>query len=393
MRSVESDVQIQHGWIVAGVLAAAANLRAPLTAVGPLIPHLQRDLSLSHTAVGLLTTLPLLAFGLGSFGASRLAARFGMARVLLLSMILLTIGELVRPFPAPFYLFIGTLLVGVAIAVDNVLLPAVVKESFPARLGVLTGLYLATMHLMASLASGLSVPMAETWGLGWEGALRCWALLAFVAALLWIPPARRSSPTTSPEPTRRSLPWRSALAWQVTLFMGLQSFFFYCMITWIPALAQDRGLSATTAGWILFAFLLAQLPLLFITPVLAERRPHQQSLALAAGLLTIAGVVGFMIGKGVMLWSAAILAGAGAGMGFSLAMTLFPLRTRTPLRAADLSAMAQAVGYLLAAVGPTTFGFLYDQTHQFTASLGMLLGVTLLMLGFGVAASRPRFVD
>ncbi|KJE28292.1 yycB domain protein [Geobacillus kaustophilus] len=80
-------------------------------------------------------------------------------------------------------------------------------------------------------------------------------------------------------------------------------------------------------------------------------------------------------------------------MAFSLAMMLFTLRTRRPLAAAQLSAMAQSVGYLLAASGPPLFGVLYDASGQFTAPLGMLLVVCAAMMVFGLGAARNQYVE
>ena len=48
--------------------------------------------------------------------------------------------------------------------------------------------------------------------------------------------------------------------------------------------------------------------------------------------------------------------GIAQGASISLGLTLFVLRTRTAGAAAELSGMAQTVGYLVAALGPVTVG-------------------------------------
>jgi CP family cyanate transporter-like MFS transporter len=45
------------------IFAAALNLRAPLAALPPLVPQIERDLALSGAAAGLLTALPVLCMG------------------------------------------------------------------------------------------------------------------------------------------------------------------------------------------------------------------------------------------------------------------------------------------------------------------------------------------
>lgn len=380
-------------WMAGAVVALAVNLRAPLTTVGPLVPDLQRELGLSYAAAGALTTIPLMAFALLAPAAAALARRFGMKRTLFFSLIVLLVGELLRPLSGSSWLFAGTVLIGAAIAVDNVLMPALVKESFPERVGFMMGIYTVTMNMSAAFASGIAVPLADGWGLGWQGAFRFWALLAALALAVWLPQARRREPDGAPSGSRRSTLWRSWLAWQVTLFMGLQSFFFYCVVTWLPELGQSKGLAPGAAGWLLFFFQFAQLPMMFVSPMLAERMDNQKALIGSAVLCMGAGTLAFFGGQGWWLWAGALVAGIGAGMAFSLAMMLFTLRTRHPLAAAQLSAMAQSVGYLLAASGPPLFGVLYDAAGRFTAPLGMLLVVCAAMMAFGLGAARNRYVE
>src|SRR5699024_7853859 len=91
-----------------------------------------------------------------------------------------------RSIPQPSLLFIGTAIVGAGIAMMNVLLPAVIKEKFPHKVGQMTSVYTTSMAIMASLASGLSVPLAMGAGLGWELALVSWGIVAIIGIAVWI---------------------------------------------------------------------------------------------------------------------------------------------------------------------------------------------------------------
>ncbi|WP_429368777.1 hypothetical protein [Paenibacillus sp. DS2015] len=71
------------------------------------------------------------------------------------------------------------------IAIGNVLLPVVVKEKFPQKFGLMTSVYSTSMGLFASLASGISIPLANDLNLGWQGALIVWGIPAFIAILVW----------------------------------------------------------------------------------------------------------------------------------------------------------------------------------------------------------------
>ncbi len=131
--------------LVLGIILIASNLRAPITSVGPVVRNIRQDTGLSNTLTGLLTTLPLLAFALISPFAPRLARRFGMEKTLLGGMAVLATGILLRAIPFEIALFGGTTLVGMGIAIGNVLLPGFVKREFPRQAGIMTGVFIVCM--------------------------------------------------------------------------------------------------------------------------------------------------------------------------------------------------------------------------------------------------------
>src|ERR671914_1398028 len=94
--------------LVLGFVLLAANLRPALTGVAPLIGQIRADAGISNGVAGLLTALPLLAMGVLSPIAPRLAGRFGMERVLLTSMLVLAAGIPPRSAGAAEALFSGT---------------------------------------------------------------------------------------------------------------------------------------------------------------------------------------------------------------------------------------------------------------------------------------------
>jgi CP family cyanate transporter-like MFS transporter len=209
--------------LVLGIVLLAANLRPALTGVAPLIGQIREDTGISNGVAGLLTTLPLLAFGLLSPLAPRVARLFGMERVLLASLLVLAAGILLRWAGAVAALFLGTVVLGAAIALANVLLPSLVKREFPGHAGLMTSVYSTSLGISAAIAAGVSVPLAQLAGIGWRGALAVWAIPALLAGVAWLPQLSRSDhPTDSAvrsHPEIRDL-WHSPLAWQVTLFMG-----------------------------------------------------------------------------------------------------------------------------------------------------------------------------
>src|SRR5215213_6484520 len=160
--------------LVLGIVLLAANLRPALTGVAPLIGQIRADTGISNGAAGLLTTLPLLAFGLLSPVAPRVARRFGIEGVLLASLLVLAAGILLRWVGAVAALFLGTAILGAAIAFGNVLLPGLVKREFPERAGLMTSVYSTSLGISAAFAAGVSVPLTQLGGIGWREALAVW---------------------------------------------------------------------------------------------------------------------------------------------------------------------------------------------------------------------------
>ena len=377
-----------------GFVLLAANLRPALTSVAPLIGLIKTDTGISNGVAGLLTALPLLAFGVLSPIAPRLAHRFGMERVLLASMLVLAVGILLRSAGAAPALFLGTVLLGASIAVGNVLLPSIVKREFPERAGLMTSTYSTALAVSAAIAAGASFPIAHHIGSGWRGALALWALLAFVAAVAWLPQIRSARPGNASAGTSLGVStlWRSALAWQVTLFMGLQSLTYYVTLTWLPEILQEEGMSAARAGWMLGVTQAVAIVTIFFAPVIAGRRPSQQGVVVAAVSLSGVGTLGLLVAGsiGSVLW--VVLLGLGQGACFGLALTFFALRAPDSQHAAALSGMAQTFGYLFAAAGPFLFGVLRDATQAWTVPLALLFGITACLLIAGLGAGRDAQV-
>jgi CP family cyanate transporter-like MFS transporter len=393
----ERRARIRRAFVLVAILLLAANLRPAITSVAPLIERIRDDAGVSNGVAGLLTALPLLAFAALSPVAPRLSRRFGAERALIGSMLALCGGIVLRSLGtglAP--LFVGTAVLGAAIAIGNVLLPGLVKREFPGRAGAVTGAYTVALGTSAAVAAGASVPLTRLLGPGWQGPLALWAAPALLAAVAWVSVPRRGArrPDISDPPHASHVAnlWRSPLAWQVTAFMGLQSLGYYATLTWLPEILREGGTDAATAGWLLALSQAVAIASMFVAPVAAGRRPSQQGVVAASVALSGAGILGLLVfgGAAGALW--VTLLGLGQGACFSLALTLFALRAADPGQATALSGMAQSFGYLLAALGPPLFGVLRDATGGWTLPLALLLGITACLLGAGLGAARDARV-
>lgn len=383
--------------LVAGIVLVAIDLRAPVVAVSPLVPDLRADTGYSAAGASLLTTLPVLCFGLLAPASPVLARRLGLERAVGAMLVLIVLGVALRVLVGTLPLLAGTVLIGVGIAVANVLMPAIVKRDFPSgtAAGVVMGLYTMALNGGAAAAAGVTVPLQGALGLDWRGALALWGLVALASVVLWVPQLRRRRPGEEsrggdPRPPVRLS--RDRMAWAVTLFMACQSLLFYSAAAWLPTILEDAGLTDARAGVMLALFAGSGAVLCLVVPVLATRLRDMRGLMVAIAALWAAGIAGLLAAPAAAptLWM--VLSGTGQGAGISLALMLVVIRARDPATSARLSGMAQAVGYSLAAAGPLLVGALHDVTDSWVPALWVLLAVVVGLLVAGLGAARPRFV-
>lgn len=377
--------------LILGIILIAFNLRPALTSLGPLIGLIRIESTFSNSLLGLITTLPLLVFALLSPLVPSLARYLGNEKALFAGLLILALGIVVRSIPMVGSLFVGTLLIGVGIVVGNVLLPSLIKDRLPKEIGKMTGLYSTAMVGFAALASGVSVPLAERLKGGWRAALGFWMITAVLAIIIWLPQLKYKGQVLTYH--QKGL-WTSPLAWQVTLFMGLQSFCFYIIIAWLPEILVSYGTNISQAGWLLAFNQFISIPGALWAPIVAERMTQQRKLVLGIGLLYLIGISCMLFNSNfIVLTLGTLILGFGQGASVSLAFTFFVLRTRNAWEAAGLSGMAQACGYLLAALGPLLIGFLFDATQQWTWPLLVLLLASLVMILAGWGAGRNQYVE
>jgi CP family cyanate transporter-like MFS transporter len=289
-------------------------------------------------------------------------------------------------------LFVGTLLIGMAVAIANVLMPGIVKRDFPSQVSLMAGLYTAMLSAGAALAAGTTAPLARLLGGNWRLATGAWTIPVVVAIVVMVP--LRSHARPSPDialisgPTRAL--WRSSVAWAVTLFMGVQSLEFYSALAWLPTVFHDRGVSVVTAGLLLAVSNSVGIFAALFTPWIAHRIGDVRIAVLAAAGLAGLGMTGLLVDPHRLdaLW--AVLLGSGQGATISLALMLMVLRSSNEHEAMALSGMAQGVGYLIAAVGPTLLGALYDIAHNWSLPLAVLLGLLALQALAGYLAAQDR---
>ena len=373
-----------------GMMLIAFNLRPALTSVGPLLTDIRAETGLSAAGAALLTTLPVLCLGLACALGPLVVRRIGTDAGVLAAILVVALGNGLRGLGGLPFLYLGICLAAVGIGLSGVLLPGLVKRDFAARAGIMTGLYTMVLCLGAAAGAGLTVPLAHAGG-GWSPALAAWSLPALAAALAWLPFARIRSVAERTPPPSGTL-WSDPLAWQVTGFMGLQSALAYIVFGWLPAILQDRGLSALDAGFVASILSIGQMPAALFVPALAARLRDQRGLVVGLILLSAASFTVLVFGPIERVMLVGILLGLGVGGLFGLGLTIIVLRARDAAAAAGLSTLAQGVGYTVASLGPLAFGLAHDASGGWGWPTLLFAGIAAGSLVCGMGAGRDRFV-
>lgn len=379
--------------LVVGVLLIAANLRAPVTGIAPMIELVSGSFQLSATQAGLLTTLPLIAFALFAPPSAYLAKRFGVEYTIFFALLFIAIGLILRSLGSVSNLFIGTGLIGIGVSIGNVLLPIVVKRDFPMKVALMTSSYVLAMGIASALASAFSIPLANFHQLGWQWSLAALSILTFIAMIVWLPQlSNNQKPNAVNDKASTSINlWSKSLAWQVSFYLGCGSYFTYTMVAWLPSLLVQAGYSSAEAGVIHGVFQIGTaLPGIFIIPLVAKLADQRMP---AFGICFIAGVasVGLLIlPQFAYMWS--FLLGLSSGAWFILGLSFISFRTSSPLQATTLSGMAQFLGYLLAAIGPMLAGYLYGINNGWNEVIWMILIICITSGTIGLFAGRNMVI-
>lgn len=371
----------QSLFFVPGIILIGVSLRTPFTVLPIILGNISQGLEVEVSSLGVLTSLPLLMFTLFSPFSTQLAQKIGLEHLFTYSLFLLTIGSLIRLINLPL-LYLGTLMVGASVAVINVLLPSLIQANQPKKIGFLTTLYVTSMGIATALASYLAVPITQA--SSWKGLILLLTLLCLATFLVWLPNHRynhRLAPQTKQKSQIKVM--RNKQVWAIIIFSGFQSLIFYTVMTWLPTMSIHAGLSSHEAGLLTSILSLISIPFSMTIPSLTTSLSTRNR-QLMLTLVSLAGVVGismlfFPINNFIYWLAIHLLIGTATSALFPYLMVNFSLKTSAPEKTAQLSGLSQTGGYILAAFGPTLFGYSFDLFHSWVPAVATLLLIDILM--------------
>jgi len=374
-----------------GILLTTLVLRPPVASVGPLVAELEAKLNLGSLEVGLLTSIPVFCFGLGAFASPAIVRRFGIDKTLLVLQALIAISIAGRLWFGFIGLLVGTTVIGLSIAVANVILPGIVRARFPERVGVVTATYTMTLAVAASFAASTAVPFSVALG-GWQFSLLVWVVPAVAAFMVWSTQTKDSKhlivSAEHHEVEARSVR-RSPITWWIVAFFGIQSLGFYALLAWLPSLLIDGGATAAEAGGVLGVTTIAGVPFgMLLGSNLKRFKSLSVPAAIASGLTTI-GMALLLDAKLSLV--AGIIIGLGQASTFPISLNLISTRATTVAQTTELSTLSQGYGYLAAALG--TFVWLREVSGGWVLPILLLVFLSALQLYSGLVAGRNRVIE
>ncbi|WP_172120758.1 CynX/NimT family MFS transporter [Actinomyces faecalis] len=399
------------GVVVLGFLALCSVLRVPIGVVPPLLSQIGTDLAMDDVALGALTSVPVLCFGLMTPLASGLLRRTGANTGGLWTLGLVVAGALVRSAGTTWAAFAGTIVIGAGMTIGNLVAPMIIGRDFWHRTSVMTGMYSATCNVMVTAATALAVPTAVL--VGWRGASMAWSVVPALAALvlwLWVfPPGlghprgslltRSGMATWVAEPNLRAAGgshvavWRRPLTWVMAVAFAAHTFSYYAVCGWLPtALVDLVGMSQARAGAAASVFSLTGIVGPLLVPVMFETLRWSGARVMAVlSACWIALPLSLVVAPQAWLVPC-VLSGIAQGAFFAALFTLVIQRSANVDENRQTTALIQTCGYVVAALGPVVMGWLRGVSGGWLWPFILVSLVLVVMTVCGQLAARPTRV-
>jgi CP family cyanate transporter-like MFS transporter len=332
--------------------------------------------------------LPTIAFGLAGFLTPLVIRRIGLTQTAVVALGLGALGTVVRVLaggPELFLVFGAVALFGMGMG--NVVGPPLVKRYFPDRQATAMSLLVLTTQGGATIPAMLAVPIES--GGNWRIAVGCWAVLMVIAALPWIAaivrdrrePAEQA--TASAHGPSYGLPAliRNRVSIGAALFYSMAALNTYALLAWLPTIFAAQGQSQAQAATMYSIYTFMTLPMAAITPAITSKLKNPLPFGVLLSSVAAIGYFGILYAppSTAMVW--AVIAGIGGGA-FPFAMTMFNLRTRSPVGSAAVTGFALGCGYAVGTIGPFLGGLLSTATGSWDLPL-LVFAATAIPMAFG----------
>jgi len=371
---------------------AGVCLRVTVLAIPPVIPLLHRDLNLSQTDIGWLSSLPPMLFALAAIPGAVLIARLGMVPALFVGLLLNAIGSIARAaLPNAAMLYATTIVMAAGVAIMQPALPPLVRAWFPRRIGFATAVYtnglLAGETIAVALTIPLVLPLVDN---SWRLSFVIWSIPAFATALLIIACAPRQQGTNGAAAASRLWwpDWRRPLIWRLGAMLGSVNAMYVVSNAFLPDFVTAAGRPDLISS-ALTAENFCQLPASLIMLAVAGRLVKQPWAYVAAGALSLISLIGIMATSGlwIVFWAGVLGFATTAILVLGLAL---PAVLSAPDDVPRTSAGMLTISYGIAMVLSIAGGWLWDFTHSPIASFVPAALCAVVVMALASTANHPE---
>lgn len=395
--------------VVLGFLGFCSILRAPINVIPPLLERLSSDLGMSEVALGALTSVPVLCYGLMTPAASVVLRKVGANTGGLLTLALIILGALVRSAGTSWAAFAGTIVMGSGITIGNLVAPMIIGRDFWHKTSAMTGMYSAVCNVWVTACTALAVPLAVL--VGWRGSAAIWAIAPSLGALalwLWVFPPGLGRPRGSllkrsgminwvvernlaAAPGRRVAVWRRPMTWLMAITFACHTFSYYAILGWLPTVLADLAhMTEAGAGVASSLFSLTGIVGPLLVPVMFETLHWSGRRVL--GVLSacwLALPVALVVAPGAWLVPC-VLSGIAQGAFFAALFTIVIRRAADVDENRQMTAFIQTSGYVVAAIGPIAMGWIHTVTGGWLLPFVAITGVLVVMTVSGYIVAGPQ---
>jgi CP family cyanate transporter-like MFS transporter len=383
-----AQMKLSRHFELMALLAIAGCIRAPITSIGPQINEIRGSQNLGIIQFGFLTAIPVICFALAApLPSLRVFRKIKTEQLIVFALLALATATVFRTVGSNSLLFGSTIILGISIAILNIVTPALVRRDYPKKITTVMPIYSAVLALMASLGAGLSIPIASYFDEDWRFGVSVWAVPALLVALIWIPLLRKAQPMPDTHENHFKELFRSKKAWLVSLYMGVQSAIFYTQVAWMPKILIDKGYSAAEAGALFGLSTLCGFALTLILPLVFSRG---EDLKFAILSTSIPGIVGFIgLNQLSNTWTIpALILISTTHAALPLALGLIAMKSPSVGATSHLSSMAQGIGYCIAAAFPILIGYSYEVSDGWLVATYLIASLILVQAVLGLKANR-----
>ena len=386
-------------WVLLGVWLTYMSFGLVATSMAPLVGEIERDLALSHAAMGGVMGAWQLVYIGAAIPCGMLLDRLGSRWALLLGALFVAASVFGRSLAQDFNgLLLAVMLFGVGGPIVSAGAPKVIATWFsgPSR-GFAMGIYITG----PAIGGVVSLTLSQAWLIplfdnDWRAILRLWALFAVGAGVAWwciasLPAVRpltdriHTEASASHGQVIRGLLGETSVRLMLVMSVGV-FLMGHGFSNWLPALLIADGMQPTEAGyWAALPTLVGILGALTIPRLATPQRRFKVLIGLSSALFLATVLLQFQ--QPVVLSLGLILQGiARSTLMTVLILTLVELPGIGERHAGTAAGLFFAAAEFGGMLGPLLLGVLYDWTHGFGVGLalfslisgGLIVGVRRL---------------